>query len=188
MIATAPTTQEFLLTIDDYYKMAEVGIIPRDARVELINGKIRYMSPINSPHAYVAGECDDELHYQLRGKAVIRCQSTIHIPDVSSPEPDLAVVKLPKKTYKKRHPKPDDVYLLIEVAESSFEYDTGEKLQMYALAGIPEYWVIDLNDYKIHIYRQPDGDKYLFEEIIDDSGIATCETIDFQLNAKDIFG
>jgi len=57
---------------------------------------------------------------------------------------------------------------------------------MYALAGIPEYWVIDLNDYKIRVYRQPDGDKYLFEEIIDETGIATCETIDFQLNAKEL--
>ncbi len=188
MTATAPITKEFLLTIDDYYKMAEVGIIPRDARVELINGKIRYMSPINSPHAYVTSECYDTLAEQLRGKAVIRCQFPILIPDGSSPEPDLAVVKLPKQTYKKRHPKPEDVYLLIEIAESSIEFDTGEKLQMYALAGIPEYWVIDLNDYKIHVYRQPDGDKYLFKEIIDDNGIATCETIDFQLNAKDIFG
>jgi len=188
MTATAQATQEFLLTIDDYYKMGEVGIIPHDARVELINGKIRYMSPINSPHAYVTGECDHELQSQLKDTAVIRCQSPIHISDVSLPEPDLVAAKLPRKNYKKRHPEPKDIYLIIEVAESSIEYDTGKKLAMYALAGIPEYWVIDLNDYKIHVYRQPDGDKYLFEEIIDDSGIATCETIDFQLNAKDIFG
>jgi len=188
MTATAPITKEFLLTIDDYYKMAEVGIIPHDAQVELINGKICHMSPVKSFHSSVTDQLFDMLAFELRRKAIIKSQNPIKISADSAPQPDLVVAKYYKHWYRKRHPEPEDIHLIIEVAQSSIQYDTREKLQMYALAGIPEYWVIDLNDYKIHVYRQPEGDKYLFEEIIDDSGIATCETIDFQLNAKEIFG
>ena len=188
MTTTAPITQDFLLTIDDYYKMAEVGIISRDARVELINGKVRHMSPVKSFHSSITDQLFDTLAFELRGKAMIKSQNPIKISDDSAPQPDLVVAKYYKHWYRKRHPEPEDIYLIIEVAQSSIQYDTGEKLKMYALAGIPEYWVIDLNDYKIRVYRQPDGDKYLFEEIIDETGIATCQTIDFKLNAKELFG
>ena len=188
MTATIPITQDFLLTVDDYYKMAEVGIIPHDARVELINGKIRYMSPINSFHSSVTDELFDILAFELRGKAIIKCQNPVKIPNVSSPQPDLVVAKYYKHKYRKHHPGPEDVYLIIEVAQSSIKQDTGEKLQVYALAGIPEYWVVDLNEYQIRVYRLPDGDKYLFEQIIDENGVVGCETIDFQMDMKEIFG
>ena len=188
MIATAPTTQEFLLTIDDYYKMGEVGIFPHETRVELINGRILYKKSISSFHSFVSHKVIEKLYKKIGDDVVVRCKNPVHIQNNSVPEPDIALAKLPSKQYCTRHPEPKDIYLVIEVAESSIQFDTGEKLKMCALANIPEYWVIDLNDYKIHVYRQPDGDKYLFEEIIDDSGIATCKTIDFQLNAKEIFG
>ena len=188
MTATAQATQEFLLTIDDYYKMAEVGIISHDARVELINGKIRYMSPINSFHSFVTDEIVGILNLALRGKAIIKCQNPIKISGDAMPEPDIAVAKYYTHRYRAHHPTPTDIYLLIEVAQSSITYDTGEKLRMYALAGIPEYWVVDLNEYQVRVYRQPDDDRYLFEEIIDENSVTKCEAIDFQLDMKDIFG
>lgn len=118
---------------------------------------------------------------------VVRCKNPVHIQNNSVPEPDIALAKLPRKQYHTRHPEPKDIYLIIEVSDSSIEYDRGEKLEMYALAAIPEYWVIDLNDYKIRVYRQPDGDKYLSEEIMGKTDVVMCETIDFYLDAKEIF-
>jgi len=188
MTATIPITQDFLLTVDDYYKMAEVGIISHDARVELINGKIRYMSPINSFHSFVTDEIVAILNLALFGKAIIKCQNPIKISGDAMPEPDITVAKYYPHRYREHHPTPTDIHLLIEVAQSSITYDTNEKLCMYALAGIPEYWVVDLNEYQVRVYRQPDGDKYLFEEIMDENSVVKCKTVDFQLDMKEIFG
>ena len=188
MTATAQATQEFLLTIDDYYKMAEVGIIPRDARVELLDGKIIQMSPIKSLHASKTDKLFGILFSELSNTHIIRCQNRVRLHKRSLLQPDLAVAKHYPHEYTERHPEPEDIHLIIEVAQSSIYYDTGRKLKSYARAGIREYWVLDLNKYNIRVYRQPEGETYLFNEIIGENDIAKCETLDFQLTVEDVFG
>jgi len=188
MTATAPTTQEFLLTIDDYYKMAEVGIIPQDARVELLDGKLINMSPIKSLHSSKVDKLAKILILELSSQYIIKSQNPIRLHKRSLPQPDLVVAKHYPHEYTEQHPEPEDIHLIIEVAQSSIYYDTSRKLKSYARAGIREYWVLDLNKYNIRVFRQPEGEQYLFEEIIGENGVAKCETLDFQLTVEDIFG
>ena len=189
MTTTAPATQEFLLTVDDYYKMAEVGIIPHNARVELINGKVRYMSPINSPHASMVNRLTRILNKLLEGRATISPQNPIDLgAKYSEPEPDIAVAKYRTDDYEEFHPRVEDIFLLIEVADSSLMYDRTEKLAMYADKKIEEYWIVNLGRKKVEIYRQPKGKRYEFKQVIERNGILTCESIDFQLDVKEVLG
>ena len=124
----------------------------------------------------------------LNDDYIVRSQNPIRLYKRSLPQPDLVVAKHYPHEYNERHPEPEDIHLIIEVAQSSIYHDTGRKLKSYARAGIREYWVLDLNKYNIRIYRQPEGEEYLFNEIIDENGVAKCETLDFQLTVEDVFG
>ncbi len=150
-----------LLTIQEYYLMAEVGILKPDDKVELIKGEIFTMSPIGKRHAYTVDELTEMLIIKLRGLAVIRNQNPITIENHSEPEPDIAVAKLPKETYRdQRHPAPSDIFFLIEVSDSTLNFDQTKKLPVYAEADIAEVWLVNLNEEEIEVYKQPQGGKY----------------------------
>jgi len=139
------------LTIDveQYYKMAEVGIIRPTDRVELIEGEVLTMSPINSPHASIVNALNEESVLQLAKKATIIVQNPIRINSKTEPEPDLIIAKYRKDKYAKAHPKSSDALLVIEVADSSLQFDKTIKLPIYAKAGIPEYWIVNVEKKQI---------------------------------------
>jgi Uma2 family endonuclease len=148
------------ITVDEYYRMAEVGILPPDARVELIEGEIIDMAPIGTGHGGTVAQLDQLLHDAARGRAQMRVQLPVRLSDISEPEPDFALVKPRADFYKKKHPGPADTFLIIEVSESSLRYDLQLKAPLYARHGISEYWVIDLKGRQVRFFRSPESGQY----------------------------
>lgn len=144
-----------LFTVDEYYQMAEAGILSEDDRVELIEGEIVAMSPIGSRHAACVDRLIQLLFDRVRGRAIIRVQNPIRLSEFSEPEPDLALLQPRADFYAEGHPEPDNVLLVVEVAETSAGSDRTLKVPTYARAGILEVWLIDLADETIEIYREP---------------------------------
>lgn len=176
-----------LFTVEEYYKMAEVGILKPSDRVELINGEIVKMSPIKSQHASIVDILSEILIVALHKKAIIRGQNPIRLGKYSEPEPDVVVAKYQAHKYRSQHPVSEDVLLLIEVADSSIAYDKGLKKTLYAEANIPEYWIVNIPDQQLEIYRHPDNMDYREKLIYKLEETAIASTIKFQLAVKDLF-
>jgi len=141
-------------TVAEYHRMGQVGLLGEDERVELIDGWIVTMRPIGSRHA----ACVSLLNRVLRPveeTAIVRVEAPIILNDATEPQPDIAVVKFKANLYADAHPCPEDVLLLIEVAETSLEEDREIKLPRYAASAIPEVWIVNLIANTIEVYRAP---------------------------------
>lgn len=149
-----------LLTVTEYHQMVEAGILSEDDPIELLNGQLIKMSPVGSSHAACVEKIDELLKYLLRGKALVRSQNPITLSDLSEPEPDIAIVRKKDNYYADRHPIPEEVLLIIEVADSSLEKDRQAKLPLYAQAQIPQYWIVNLEKREIEAYDTPLNDQY----------------------------
>lgn len=147
-----------LLTVNDYHRMAEVGIFTEDQPIELINGEIFDMAPIGSFHADIIDALTRIFYQQASDNVRIRVQNPIFLSDVSEPEPDIALVK--NNNYRLQHPTAQDVLLLIEVSDTSLNYDRTIKLPLYASHQIPEVWLFNLKEPRLDIYQQPESDYY----------------------------
>jgi Uma2 family endonuclease len=159
-------TQIRPLTIDDYHRMIETGIIHEGEHIELISGQIFNMAAKGTRHTVANTELLGELLLLLGRRAKIRCQDPIILPNNSEPEPDIVVAKLRADNYVDSHPAPADIILLVEVADSTLNFDRNTKAPIYAAAGIIEYWIINLIDSRLEIYSQPEGDIYTNTQII----------------------
>jgi Uma2 family endonuclease len=146
-----------LFTVDEYYEMARVGILKPDERVELLDGEIVPMNAISSPHAWGVTRLTG-IFYQIEDRCKIIVQNPLRLGDRSEPEPDLVILQ--PDTPEDRHPGPADAFLVIEVADTSLRTDRGRKRTMYARAGIPEYWIVDLQHDRIEVYRDPVRSRY----------------------------
>jgi Uma2 family endonuclease len=142
-------------TVGEYYRMAEVGILAAGERVELIEGEIVTMAAIGSRHAAVVTRLNSFFIRELGERALIRVQNPVRLTDLSEPEPDVALLRPRADDYASAHPGPGDVLLIIEVAETTLAFDRGTKLRLYTAAGIPEYWIVDLTNDHIEVYREP---------------------------------
>lgn len=147
-------------TVAEYRRMVEVGILSEDDRVELIDGEVFEMSPIGEPHA----ACVDVLNYlvtdQLGRSVIVRVQGPIQLNDFSEPQPDVSILKRRDDFYRHAHPRPEDVLLVTEVSDTTLEYDTKVKVPLYARAGIPEVWIVNLRGRRIKSYADPAGGVY----------------------------
>lgn len=132
------------LTVGDYYRMGEAGILSPDARVELIEGEIIDMAPIGSRHAGTVERIAAALRQAIGARAMVRTQQPVSLDERSEPEPDVTVVRPRDDYYTSAHPRPDDVLLIVEVAEASLAYDREIKVPLYARHGIGEAWIVDL--------------------------------------------
>jgi Uma2 family endonuclease len=157
-------------SVDDYHCMVEAGIL-RDRRVELLAGEIVEMSPETPIHYTTAKRGAKYLEELLSGKADVRFNGPITLSD-SEPEPDIAIVRLPESSYSDRHPAPEDIFWLVEVAKTSLKKDLDIKTAIYATAGIQEYWVLDLSAKQIIVFRNPQNGKYVEERTIEEGAIA----------------
>jgi Uma2 family endonuclease len=128
--------------------------------VELLGGEVYQMSPIGPKHLYAVMRMDHRLREALGPKAVVAVQSPLRLFEDSEPEPDLLVLKPPLERYQDRLPTPEDVLLLVEVADTSLEFDREAKLPLYAEAGIPEVWLVNLKENLLEVYRDPRGGRY----------------------------
>lgn len=146
--------QRRLFTVDEYHRMVEAGILAEDDRVELLNGEIVAMTPIGPRHAFSVRQFAHHLIERLGDRAVVGIQDPVTLDDLSEPQPDIFVAKLPRETYATRHPGPDDLLIVIEVADSSVASDRAAKVPKYAATGIPETWLVDLERDQIEVYRR----------------------------------
>ena len=149
-----------LFTRAEYYRMAEVGILKPTDRVELIRGEIVQLSPIGPRHSAFVNNLNQLLVLQLGGRAIVSVQNPVVVDDYSEPQPDLALLRRRAIPYKEAHGTPEDVLLLIEVAETSIRYDRSTKLRLYAEAGVPEYWIVDCVAESVEVYRSPGPEGY----------------------------
>ncbi len=176
-----------LFNVDDYYKMGESGILKDDARVELINGEVFSKSPISSFHSGVINLITRKLLSALGDKANISIQNPIRLNEYSEPEPDIAVAKFKKDAYRKSHPTPKDIFFLIEVADSSLNFDRVIKAPLYAKSGIPEYWIVNIPEQQVEIYSKPVNGEYLNRYIAKIGDTAKAQAINFQLEVALLF-
>jgi Uma2 family endonuclease len=154
-------------SVDEYHRLIAAGILTSDDHVELLDGQIVEMVPQDPPHASTTDEGSDYLKGLFAGRAKVRTQLPITLPSSSEPEPDIAVVRIDPNRYRNRHPGPEDVFLIIEIADTTLGYDRNRKAKIYAEAGIPEYWIVNLNQRQVIVYRQPQGDSYQSEQILE---------------------
>lgn len=155
-----------LLTVDEYKKMAEAGILTEDERVELLDGKIIEMSPAGNRHAAMVKRLNALFNQLLGGNAIISIQDPLVVDPHSMPEPDVAILKFRADYYETGLPTSSDALLVIEVADSSLEKDQKVKSSIYSAAGIPEYWIINLEQNEVEVYREPFGREYLRKEVL----------------------
>lgn len=149
-----PTTVFHRFTVEQYKQMIRDGIIGEDDRVELLRGEIVEKMGIGDEHAACVDRLNDLLRDCLGRKVIVRSQNPLQLP-TSMPEPDVMLLKRRKDYYSSRTPRPVDVYLVIEVAESSLGTDRTTKSALYAEAGVSEYWIVNLIDRCIEVCRAP---------------------------------
>ena len=147
-------------TLDDYHRMIDSGVL--DGRsVELLTGEIVEMSPEREPHAYLITEATKYLIQIVEERADVRQDHPITIPGYDSePEPDIAVVRPLGREYLGHHPYPGDIFWLIEFSDTSLTKDLGDKRRIYAEARVPEYWVVDLQESRLVVFRDPEAGDY----------------------------
>ncbi|MBD2138739.1 Uma2 family endonuclease [Anabaena sp. FACHB-1237] len=150
---TVVTAKRF--TISEYHRLAELSFFREDERVELIRGEIIQMAAKGTSHCVCETLLCQELIQLLLGRAMVRGQQPIIIADHSEPEPDVTIVRKVKDNYLSSHPQPSDILLLIEVSNSTLKYDQEVKLPLYAEAGISNYWIFNLINYRLECYSQP---------------------------------
>lgn len=148
------------LTVADFHRMAEAGILDEDDRVELIEGGLFDMPPIGSRHAGTVAILTELFSADARGRRVVFVQNPVQIPDYNEPVPDLALLKPRADSYRNALPQPPDVVLVVEVADSSISRDRDVKIPIYGSSGIPEAWLVDVQRRVITVYRQPSADGY----------------------------
>jgi Uma2 family endonuclease len=155
-----PIQTQHRFTVKDYYRMAETGFFRPDARVELLDGRIIDISPIGPFHGGLVKRLSRIFNLKAKGRWIVSTQDPVRLDDHSEPEPDVMLLKPAADDYTGRHPQPDDVFLLIEVSDTTLEFDRGEKLPAYGRAGIGEVWIVNLNDATIEVYREPNFTGY----------------------------
>jgi len=142
----------------EYHRMAEAGILGHDDRVELIRGEVVQKLPIGRRHRAFVDNLTRLLVMALGDRAIVSVQQPVILADDTEPEPDLTVLRRRPVPYKDREAYAGDVFLLIEVGDTSLAYDRSTKLRLYAEAGIPEYWVVDAGAEAIEVFRGPTAD------------------------------
>lgn len=149
------TTTFRRFTITEYHHLAEIGFLSEDDRVELIYGQIVEMAAKGTAHEVCITRLLRELPKLISDRATIRCQSPIVLPTDSEPEPDFTIVQNRDDDYLNSHPEPENVLLVIEISDSSLDYDQEVKLPLYAEAGISDYWIFNLIDNQLEVYSEP---------------------------------
>lgn len=144
-------------TLADYHAMIAAGVLNSTHRVELLFGKIIDMHPVGVAHAQTVDKIVESFIVRFVGQnKVVRGQNPVTLPNASEPEPDICVASGPRSQYNGHHPYPEDILLLIEVADSTLKSDRGIKKLAYAVAGVIEYWVVDVYGRKVEQYTEPD--------------------------------
>ena len=147
-------------TVDEYYRMEQVGILHEDDRLELLEGEIVEMAPIGSRHQGTVNRLTELFSSRVTVGGMVMVQGPIRLGEDSEPQPDVTLLRRRADFYASAHPVPDDVLLLVEVSDTSTDYDREVKVPLYARHGIAEVWLVDLESDVIDVYRGPTAQGY----------------------------
>jgi Uma2 family endonuclease len=145
-------------TLDEWHQIVEAGVL-RDQHVELLDGEIYEMTPIGPPHQSVVDRLNHLLVTTFGDRAIVRVQGPVPARPRSEPQPDIALLRRQPDFYRKAHPEAPNVFLIVEVAETSLDYDHA-KLRIYATGGIREVWIVDLRGDRVEVYRDAHEGRY----------------------------
>lgn len=173
-------------TIEEYHKIHETGVF-EGQRVELLNGIITVMFPTNNPHLGMVGRLTRILNLRFANDYFVLPQCPLQIEKNNETEPDILIAKARDDDYMNSSMPPEDVHLIIEIADSSLKRDRNQKKVIYATANIREYWIINLQDRQIETFKQPQNADYQAKNIFKTGETALCEHIDFQLSVDELF-
>ena len=157
--------QRYRFTVDQYHQMAEAGIFHPEGRVELIDGEIFQMSPIDPWHAGIVNRLNRWFVTGLGERAVVHVQNPVGLDSRSEPQPDIMLLRPRADFYGTAHPGPEHAFLLVEVANTSLRHDRGRKLPLYARTGVPEVWIVNRQADAIEVFRGPSGRSYREHDI-----------------------
>ncbi len=172
-------------TVEDYHKMAEAGVFAPDERVELLGGKVHSIPPLSGKHIVIGSRLGEVLIHTFTPNYSIDIQSPFILSKESEPEPDAMVVKRYHLGDEPEKASAADVYLVVEVSDTTLSYDVNDKLPLYASAGIPEVWIIDVNRNRIAQYHTPVGDAYT-RTVLYHSYDTIMTTLGIEVQAGDI--
>jgi Uma2 family endonuclease len=181
--------ERWRFTVDDFYRMGEVGILPPDARVELIDGEVIKMAPIGSHHNGSVVGLDELLRERLGHRVTISTQGPLNVGPYGNPQPDVLILKRRNDHYRNANPTAADVLLLVEVSDTTLPYDRDTKAPLYARAGIVEYWIADLVGGRLLVCRGPvDGVYHDVAILTREDTVAPLAFPDLTIAVADILG
>jgi Uma2 family endonuclease len=158
------------ITVDDYHRMAEVGLLAPDARVELIEGEIIDMAPIGKVHVSVVDQLNRLFVRAVGDDAIVRVQGSVRLSSSSEPEPDLVLLRPRADFYRSEFATGADMLLVIEVSDTTLRYDRDVKVPLYARHGVPEAWIVDLENGRLLVYEAPAAGEYARRDVIAQPG------------------
>ena len=165
------------ITADEYCRMAEVGLLAPEARVELIDGEILAVPPIGKDHESVVDQLNHMFVRAVDDHAIVRVQGSVRLGSMSMPQPDITVLKPRLDFYRSRRATASDVLLIIEVSESTLRFDRDVKVPLYARHGIPEVWIVDLQHDRLLFYRSLFDGQYRDETSTSDPGVTSVAAL-----------
>lgn len=183
---TEQNTALRLWTVAEYHRMVETGILASDEPVELVAGRVIRMSPQKTPHATAVTLTRLLLEDSLGKQVLVRSQLPVTLGDRSEPEPDVAVVMADALRYLDHHPIPSEIYLIIEIADTTIKRDCNLKALDYAQSGVTDYWVLDLNQRQLHVFREPSPSGYQKRDLLQEAGRISPLHIDLVIQVQEM--
>lgn len=175
------------ITVYEYLRMGELGVIGPEERVELLDGELIAMPPSGEDHSFGVNEIVRVFYRHFADRTYIQSQSPIRLNELSEPEPDVVLLAPREDRYRKHRPLAGDVLLVVEVSDTSLRYDRGRKLEAYARAGIPEVWIVNVPDRCVERYAGLVGGRYAPPEIARAGGMIAPEAFPNEPLAVDEF-
>ena len=177
------------ITVEEYYRMAEVGLLAPDARVELIDGEIIDMAPIGSRHGGTVIRLNRLVARAVGDRAILGIQHFVRLDIFSEPQPDVVLLKSRPDDYTISHASPAEILLIVEVCDTSLRHDLKVKVPLYARHGIPEVWIVDLEGEQVRVFRSPAGAAYTKASVHATPGVLDIEALPgVTLDLSEIFG
>jgi len=176
------------MTVDDYHRMGETGILGPELRTELIEGEVIEMPPIGPPHGGKVNLLNALFNKAVGSRGVVSVQNPVVLDEYSEPQLDVIILRPRADYYSASHPRPQDVILMVEVADSSLRYDREVKMALYAKAGVPEFWLVDLQGRRLTRYRNPEAGAYTeIQEVQELARVTLPEPLDTVVDLSSLF-
>jgi len=188
MMNFQPQPRRLRFTVDEYYKMIELGMLKDYEKAEIIEGELIQKMPIGDKHASIVDVLNRFFIKNVSDDVRVRIQNPIRLTDYDEPEPDIVLADLTKYDGK-RHPRPPEILLIVEVSDSTLKYDRDTKLSLYAEAEIPEVWIVNLKNDIIEVHQKPNSGIYQLAQIFKRGDVLQSESLsNLELEVDKILG